>query len=139
LGWFGAIRIERDSSAAKGNSMTVTTSPAVSYNAAGAISYFTFIPAVVFLLIPPYKDSPCVRFHAWQSILLSMVAFAVDIVLGAIALLTLFLGTAALAYTLRLLFLFWLILWLACVIKAMNGKRLKLPVIGSIAEKLSMK
>jgi uncharacterized membrane protein len=93
----------------------------------------------VFLLTPPYKDSPCVRFHAWQSILLSMVAFAVDIVLGAIALLTLFLGTAALAYTLRLLFLFWLILWLACVIKAMNGKRLKLPVIGSIAEKLSMK
>jgi uncharacterized membrane protein len=87
----------------------------------------------------PYKDSPCVRFHAWQSILFSMVAFAVDIVLGAIALLTLLLGTVALAYTLRLLFLFWVVLWLACVIKAMNGKRLKLPIIGGIAEKLSLK
>ena len=119
--------------------MTVTTQPMVSQNAAGAISYFTFIPAVVFLLVRPYKDSPCVRFHAWQSILLFIVSFAVEIVLGAIALLTLFLGTATLAYTLRLLFLFWLVLWLACVIKAINGKRLKLPVIGSIAEKLSLK
>jgi uncharacterized membrane protein len=119
--------------------MTVTARPGISYNAAGAISYFTFIPAIVFLLIPPYKESSCVRFHAWQSILLCIVAFAVDIVLGAIALLTLFLGTAALAYTLRLLFLFWLVLWLACVVRAMGGKRLKLPVIGSIAERLSMK
>lgn len=119
--------------------MTVTTSTGVSQNAASAISYLTFIPAILFLLIPPYKDSPCVRFHAWQSILLCIVAFAVDIVLGAIALLTLFLGTSALAYTLRLLSLFWLVLWLACVIKAMNGKRLKLPIIGGVAEKLSLK
>ena len=119
--------------------MTVMEKPAISYNAASAISYFTFIPAAGFLLMRPYKDSPCVRFHAWQSILFSMVAFAVDIVLGGIALLTLFLGTVALAYTLRLLFLFWLVLWLACVIKAMSGKRLKLPIIGGIAEKLSLK
>ncbi|HXS76649.1 MAG TPA: hypothetical protein VN753_10760 [Terracidiphilus sp.] len=119
--------------------MTVTTQPKISFNAAGAFSYFTFFPAVLFLLIPPYKDSQCVRFHAWQSILLSMVAFAIDIMLGAVALLTIFLGTATLAYTLRLLFLFWLVLWLACVIKAWNGKRLKLPVIGGIAEKLSLK
>lgn len=119
--------------------MTVMDKPAISYNAAGAISYFTFIPAAAFLLIPPYKNSQCVRFHAWQSILLSMVAFAVDIVLGAVALLTIFLGTVALAYTLRLLFLFWLVLWLACVIKAWTGKRLKLPIIGGIAEKLSLK
>jgi uncharacterized membrane protein len=123
----------------KETDMTVTARPAISYNAAGAISYFTFIPAIVFLLVPPYKESPCVRFHAWQSILLCFIAFAVDIVVGAIALLTLFLGTLALAYTLRLFALFWLVLWLACVVRAMTGKRLKLPVIGSIAEKLSMK
>ena len=119
--------------------MTVTTRTGISDRAAGAISYFTFIPAIVFLLVRPYKDSPCVRFHAWQSVLLCIVAFAVDIVLGSIALLTLFLGTGALTYTLRLLSLFWLVLWLACVIQALNGKRLKLPLIGSIAEKLSMK
>lgn len=119
--------------------MAVTTSTGISDKAASAISYFTFIPAVAFLLIKPYKDSQCVRFHAWQSILLCIVAFAADIVIGTIALLTLFLGTVALAYTLRLLSLFWVVLWLACVAQAWQGKRLKLPVIGSIAEKLSMK
>ena len=119
--------------------MTVTAQPKISYNTAGAISYFTFFPAILFLLIPPYKESQCVRFHAWQSILLCMVAFAIDIVLGAIALLTLFLGTSALALSMRLLALFWFVLWLACVIKAWTGKRLKLPVIGGIAEKLSLK
>ncbi len=117
--------------------MTVMAEPRISHNAAGAISYFTFIPAIVFLLVRPYKESPCVRFHAWQSILLFLVAFAIDIVFGAIALLTVFLGVSALAYTLRLLALFWFVLWLACVIKAFAGKRLKLPVIGKVAEKLS--
>ena len=119
--------------------MTVTTSAEMSDKTVGAISYFTFVPAIVFLLVKPYKESPCIRFHAWQSILLCLVAFAVNIVLGLIALLTLFLGTVALAYTLRLLSLFWLGLWLACVIQAFQGKRLKLPVIGAIAEKLSMR
>jgi len=119
--------------------MTVIDKPAVSYNGASAISYFTFIPAVVFLLVRPYKESPCVRFHAWQSILLFIAATAVDIFLGAIALLTVFLGTTAQAYSIRLLFLFWLVLWAACVIMAMRGKKLKLPIIGRIAERISLK
>ena len=66
-------------------------------------------------------------------------AFVVDIILGSIALLTLFLGSGTLAYTLRMMSLLWLILWLACVIQAMNGKRFKVPLLGSIAEKLAMK
>jgi uncharacterized membrane protein len=119
--------------------MTVATRTGISDNAAGAISYFTFVPAIVFLLLPPYKDSNYVRFHAWQSVLLSITAFVIDIVLGSIALLTLFLGTAALAYTFRIIFLLWLILWLVCVVRAMNGKRFRVPLLGSIAEKLAMK
>lgn len=119
--------------------MTVTDKPAISYNAAGAISYITFFPAIVFLLLPPYKQSPCVRFHAWQSILLCIVAFSLNIIVGVIALLTIFTGSSLLSHTFFLLFLFWLVLWLACVVMAMRGKRLKLPLIGSIAEKLSLK
>ncbi|HEY1577963.1 MAG TPA: hypothetical protein VGF82_12910 [Terracidiphilus sp.] len=119
--------------------MTVQTRPAISDNAASAIAYFTFIPAAVFLLIRPFKESQCVRFHAWQSIFLFMVAFGVDIVLGAIALLTIFLGTSTLAYALRLVMLVWLVVWVGCVIRALNGKRLKLPIIGGIAEKLALK
>ncbi|MGA9584562.1 MAG: hypothetical protein WBQ95_04490 [Terracidiphilus sp.] len=119
--------------------MTVATRTGISDNAAGAISYFTFFPAVVFLLLPPYKDSSYVRFHAWQSVLLSMTAFVVDIILGTIALLTLFMGTVSLAYMFRIISLLWLILWLVCVVQAMNGRRFKIPLLGSIAEKLAMK
>jgi uncharacterized membrane protein len=119
--------------------MTVTTRPGISDNAASAISYFTFIPAIVFLLIPPYKNSNDVRFHAWQSVLLSISAFVIDIILGTIALLTLFLGTVSLAYAFRFISLLWLVLWLVCVFRAMNGKRFRIPLLGSIAEKLAMK
>jgi len=123
----------------KEEEMTVNEKPAISYNAASAISYFTFIPAVVFLLLPRFKESPCVRFHAWQSILLFITASGVDIVLGTLALLTSFLGTTAQAYSIRLFFLFSFVLWVACVAMAFRGKRLKLPIIGRIAEKISLK
>jgi uncharacterized membrane protein len=131
--------IQESDQGRKGFDMTVATRSGISDNAAGAISYFTFIPAIVFLLLPPYKESSYVRFHAWQSVLLCITAFVIDIILGAIALLSLFLGTLALAYTLRIISLFWLILWLVCVIQAMNGKKFRIPLLGSIAEKLALK
>lgn len=119
--------------------MTAATRSGLSDNAASAISYFTFLPAIAFLLLPSYKSSDYIRFHAWQSVLFCISAFIFDIVLGSIALLTLFLGTVALAYTLRVLSLLWLVLWLACVIQAARGKRFRIPLLGSIAEKLAMK
>ena len=50
--------------------MTDTPQSGLTDNAAGAIAYITFIPAIIFLAIPPYNTSPFVRFHAWQSIFL---------------------------------------------------------------------
>jgi uncharacterized membrane protein len=125
--------------AAKGLVMAVTTRAGISDNAAGAISYLTFIPAILFLLLPPYKESNDVRFHAWQSVLLDMAAFVIEIIFGAIALLTLFLGAVSVAYLLRAISVLWLILWLTCLIQAMRGKRFKVPLLGNIAEKLAMK
>lgn len=119
--------------------MTVSTKAGLSDKAAGAISYFTFIPAFFFLLVAPYKENPSIRFHAWQSVLLDISAFVIEIIFGAIALLTLFLGTVTLAYGLRVISVLWLVLWLACVIQAMNGKRFRIPLLGNIAERLSMK
>jgi len=119
--------------------MALTTRAGISDNAAGAISYLTFIPAILFLLLPPYKESNDVRFHAWQSVLLDMAAFVIEIIFGAIALLTLFLGAVSVAYLLRAISVLWLILWLTCLIQAMRGKRFKVPLLGNIAEKLAMK
>jgi len=50
--------------------MTESTPTGLSDNSAGALAYVTFIPAIVFLAMPPYNQSPYVRFHAWQSIFL---------------------------------------------------------------------
>ena len=126
-------------SAREGNAMTISTRPGLSDNAAGAISYLTFIPAFVFLVLPPFKGSPYVRFHAWQSVLLYVSAFVVEIIFGGIALLTLFLSSPILAHVVRVISLVWLVLLLICVIQAMNGKRFRIPLLGNIAEKLSMK
>jgi uncharacterized membrane protein len=118
---------------------SATTKSGIADNAAGAIAYFTFIPAIVFLLVSPYKESGYVRFHAWQSILLDIATVGFEIILAAIALLTLFLGDVALTYGLRAISLLWMVLWLICVIQSMNGKRFRIPFLGNIAEKLSMK
>lgn len=107
----------------------VPTPPAqsgLSDNAAGAIAYITIIPAIVFLVMPPYNTSPYVRFHAWQNIFLCIAAFAISIVavipiLGWIVAL---IGMPVL-----------LVCWLICLIKALNGAKFKLPLIGDLAEK----
>jgi uncharacterized membrane protein len=112
-------------------------SPAgLSDNAAGALAYFTIIPAIIFLLMAPYNQKPFIRFHAWQSILLTVAAIVIDIVLGIV------LGIAMLLLPFflhmliwRLIELAWLAIWLVCIFNAFNGKRFKLPVIGNLAEK----
>ena len=38
--------------------------PGLSDSAAGALAYFTFIPAIIFLIVEPYSRNPFVRFHA---------------------------------------------------------------------------
>jgi uncharacterized membrane protein len=117
--------------------MTTTTSRiGISENAASAISYFTFFPAALFLLVSPYKNSGSVRLHAWQSMLLFIAAFVVEIVFGAIALLS---SSLVLVYVLRVLSLVWIVVWLICVIRAMSGKPFRVPLLGGIAEKLAMK
>jgi uncharacterized membrane protein len=114
----------------------VPASSGLTDNAAAALAYVTFIPAIIFLMVPPYNQSSNVRFHAWQSILLTVAVVIVDIVLG------IFLGIAAffLPWFLNrmiwgLLELGWFALWLACVFNAYNGKRFNLPIIGVIAAK----
>ena len=126
--------------------MSDTPQSGLSDNAAGAIAYLTFVPAIVFLVLPPYNTSPYVRFHAWQSIFLNVAAFAIYVVL---AILSVFVATmipfgnfggfglwylvvAAVRLT---LFIFWLI----CVLKAVNGGKFKLPVIGAISEQMANK
>jgi uncharacterized membrane protein len=112
-------------------------------NTAGALAYVTFIPAIIFLCIPPYNTSPFVRFHAWQSIFLTIAAFVIGIAIAifmAIAVAFLPWGLYGMVHLVSLLIdLAWFIIWILCVMKAVNGGKLVLPLIGPLAEQQANK
>lgn len=107
--------------------MTEPNQTGLSDNAAGALAYVTIIPAIIFLIVEPYNKNSYVRFHSWQSIFLGIAAFAINIVLTAIPIIGwILIPFVALAF---------LVIWVIVLIKALNGQRFKLPIIGNLAEK----
>ena len=109
----------------------------LSDNSIGALAYFTPIPAVFFLAIRRYNKRPYVRFHAWQSLVfsafVSIFAFILDFVLPIAA----FLGPGLFSGLRWLVVLFWVavfLVWLWCVVGALNGRQSKLPIIGDWAD-----
>jgi uncharacterized membrane protein len=109
----------------------------LSDNSIGALAYFTPIPAIFFLAIRRYNKRPYVRFHSWQSLVLSAFVFIFSYLLSFIGPFTAFLGVRGFLGLWWLLVLFWaavFLVWIWCVISALNGKRLKLPVIGAWAD-----
>ncbi len=110
-----------------------TVQTGLSENAASGLAYITFIPAIVFLVTAPYNRNQNIRFHSWQSIFLSIACFAVEIALVVIGRLPFF-GFMTL-FLWPLLWLAFFIVWILALIKAFNGQRFKLPVIGDLAEK----
>jgi uncharacterized membrane protein len=114
------------------------TTTGLKENIAGALAYITFIPAIVFLRVKPYSQDPFVRFHSLQSIFLAIAAVVAGIVIRIVfALLTLIPRFGYLMAWLAVLVfvLGWTILWLVVLVKAFQGERFKLPVIGDFAEK----
>ena len=99
----------------------------LSDNAAGALAYITFIPAIIFLIVEPFNKNSYVRFHSWQSIFLGIAAFAVNVVLTVVPVL----GWVLVPFV----NLAFLIIWIFVLLKALNGLRYKLPFIGDLAEK----
>jgi uncharacterized membrane protein len=110
----------------------------ISDNAAGAIAYITVVPAIVFLVLPPYCKSSFVRFHAWQSIFLTIVAIVVNFALSVILPFSLIFATFLFVASTWLVWLAWKLLWVICGVQAVNGKRFKLPLIGNLAEKQAL-
>jgi uncharacterized membrane protein len=103
-------------------------------NMAGMLAYFTFIPAIIFLVVEPYNRKPFIRFHAFQSLLFSAFAFA----LWFEFMMLFFSGMFWILFPLRMIV--WLglfIVWILLVLKANQGQMWKLPVIGDISEKQS--
>jgi uncharacterized membrane protein len=91
-------------------------------NVAGLLCYLLgWLTGIIFLILG--KDSKFVSFHAMQSILTFLPLHILVWILPP------FFGW--------LLILLSFILWIILMIKAYQGERLKLPVVGDIAEKYS--
>ena len=108
-------------------------------NSLGAIAYLTVVPAIFFLSISPYNKSAYVRFHAWQSTVLSAFAFILFMVLSLLPALNTYLESIAFMGLYLLVLIVWGLVSILCAIKALNGRLFKLPVIGIWAERQSKK
>jgi uncharacterized membrane protein len=105
-------------------------------NIAGAIAYLSFIPAIVFLLLDPYKKNRFVRFHSLQCLLLCGVSILAGVALK-LASVVLFiipvLGPLLMVLVSIVVALAAAVIWLVLVVKAFQGVTFKLPVLGDFA------
>ncbi|MDP2971474.1 MAG: DUF4870 domain-containing protein [Deltaproteobacteria bacterium] len=93
-------------------------------NVAGFLCYLLgFISGIVFLVVE--KKSGFVRFHAMQSTITFLGLFVISIVIGFIPIIGL------LVYPIWILSL---VVWLILMVKALQGERYSLPIVGKMAE-----
>ena len=109
-------------------------------NVAGALTYLLgIITGVVFYAIE--KDSRFVKFHAMQSIIVSLAVIAASVAYGVVSSILMWIPVLGWIAALALFFVWMiaalglLVLWLLLMIKAFQGERYKLPYIGDLAEK----
>jgi len=112
------------------------TAAGMSENGAGALCYLAgLVTGIIFLVIAPYNQNKFVRFHAFQSIFghvaVIVLWIAWIIIGGLLAFITH--GMGFFLYPLFLLLI--LVLWLYMMYSAYNNKKVKLPIIGDLAER----
>lgn len=121
---------------------STASSSGLTSNVAGALAYFTIIPAIIFLVVEPYNKDRFIKFHAFQSLFFNIGVFVlmigmmiVGVVLGLIPVVGWILDIVL-----------WLVvglgsfaLWLFVMYKAYNNEKYMLPVIGNLAEQQAAK
>src|ERR1039457_1504409 len=110
------------------------TAAGMTDNSASALCYVLgLITGVLFLVLAPYNQNKTIRFHAFQSIFMSVACIVFSMVFNII----IFSGLHmfSLLFLSPLISLAFFILWLYMIITAYQGKTVVLPVIGPIAQK----
>jgi len=108
------------------------TTAGMTSNVAGALAYLLGpITGIIFLVLEPYKRDPFVRFHAFQSIFLSVAMILVNIAISILA--SIGFLWALFSMISMLVSLGFFLLWLFMMYKAYNKEMFKVPVIGDIA------
>ncbi|GAA0480191.1 DUF4870 domain-containing protein [Salinibacillus aidingensis] len=105
---------------------TEKSSTGMDLNVAGLLCYLAgIVTGIIFLVIE--KESPFVKFHALQSIFTFLGVFVISTILAFIPIIGWMLSL--------LLYPLVLILWIILMVKAYQGKQMKLPIVGDMAEK----
>ena len=109
-------------------------------NVAGALAYFSFVPAIVFLLLDPYRKNKFVRFHSVQCLVVWLAGIVVALalrILGMAVFLIPILGPLLAVIVDAAVILAAFLLWLVLIIKALQGEMFGLPWLGTIADQHS--
>lgn len=106
-------------------------------NIAGLLCYIcTPVTGIVFLLIE--KENKDVKFHAWQSIVFGIayivLIIALEIVAAIMGAIASVLGIIV-GFFVPIVMLAAFILWIVCMVKAYQGERWRIPMIGDFAAK----
>jgi uncharacterized membrane protein len=112
---------------------------------AGALAYFTIVPAIIFLVVEPFNKDRFVKFHSFQCLFLAGALIAFGIVYGVLSVIVhlipvvgTIIGLLMLGFVVILqLCVFALIIFL--MYQAYNEKKFKLPFIGNMAEQQAEK
>lgn len=103
----------------------------------GGLAYLTFIPAIVLLTREPYKRNFFVRFHAIQCLLLWVAMVGAAAAVKIIVVVVSFIPVAGPLFEVLITMMAALaafLLWVVLVVKALQGERFKLPLLGNLAE-----
>jgi uncharacterized membrane protein len=97
------------------------------------LSYF-LLPAILFLAVAPYNKSRFLRFHSFQSIGAWLGVLAAGAMLRIVSVVFTFIPTLVQLLASLLVSIGFFIVWIVLLVKAWQGERFKLPLLGEFAE-----
>jgi uncharacterized membrane protein len=113
-----------------------STATALQPNIARLLCYILgFVTGIFFLVAEPYRRDAFVRFHAYQSIFLSVGGIVLRLALGMLLSFTPWTLWSLISTISSLVSLAVFLVFLLLMYKAYGNERFKLPVIGDLAER----
>ena len=126
-------------SLAMSSGLEESSSTGLDPHVAAALAYLAGPFSGVLILLAE-RTSAYVRFHAWQSVIgLGGLGLIVALLLGLAFASVIVSATAfrVLLVTSWVVWIFWVLVWALCVVRALTRRRWRLPIAGTYAERLS--